>query len=140
MIVRKKYLAGGLLRGLSGQLIKRVVKGDKYKALSKKIKDFTSRAYKGKDKTLKKTETQLRKVKPMRETLEDLVKMQNTKGLRYSTSPKAVKRVTRQALDKIKKYEKQKNLEAKEYVRSVGKTRHFKGGLITKPKLAKRGF
>jgi hypothetical protein len=50
----------------------------------------------------------------------------------------------RAILGALKNFTKQKNfpkrLEAVEYMKSKGATKNFKGGLIRKPKLAKRGF
>ena len=141
MIVRKKYLLGGLIKGLSGKIIKGVVKGDKYKKFSQEVKKRVSEFYKGKDKTLKKHEEKLRKIEPMEEALEDIIRLQNTKQLRFSTGQsKQVKDATRDALNKIKEFKKQKKAEVKAFIESKGRTKNFKGGLIKKPRLAKRGF
>jgi len=135
MIVRKKYLAGGLIRGLAGQIIKRVVKGPKYKALAKEIKKRADKLYKGQDQTLKRHEVKIRKMKPMEEGLRDVV---SSKG--FSSKLPKVKEAATKALERVQKFTKQKKLEAREYIQSKGRKKHFKGGLIRKPKLAKRGF
>ena len=53
---RKRYLAGGLIKGMAGKIIKGVVKGDNYKKFSKEVKNFVKKSYKGKDKTLARHE------------------------------------------------------------------------------------
>ena len=82
---RKRYLAGGLIKGMAGKIIKGVVKGDNYKKFSKEVKNFVKKSYKGKDKTLARHEEKLRKIKPMRETLEDVVVAYNKRIQTYNT-------------------------------------------------------
>ena len=126
---RKRYLAGGLIKGMAGKIIKGVVKGDNYKKFSKEVKNFVKKSYKGKDKTLARHEEKLRKIKPMKETLEDVVVAYN-KRIQKPTTPRetkkniSVRKAAKDALDNLKSFEKQKKLEAKEYIQSKGKTKN----------------
>ena len=126
---RKRYLAGGLIKGMAGKIIKGVVKGDNYKKFSKEVKNFVKKSYKGKDKTLARHEEKLRKIKPMRETLEDVVVAYN-KRIQKPTAPRetkknlSVRKAAKDALDNLKSFEKQKKLEAREYIQSKGKTKN----------------
>jgi len=126
---RKRYLAGGLIKGMAGKIIKGVVKGDNYKKFSKEVKKFVKKSYKGKDKTLARHEEKLRKIKPMKEALEDVVVKYNEKVRKIATPKETKKNISvskaaRDALDNLKSFEKQKKLEAKEYIQSKGKTKN----------------
>tara|TARA_Y100001972_G_scaffold121287_1_gene165099 strand:+ start:355 stop:741 length:387 start_codon:yes stop_codon:yes gene_type:complete len=126
---RKRYLAGGLIKGMAGKIIKGVVKGDNYKKFSKEVKNFVKKSYKGKDKTLARHEEKLRKIKPMKEALEDVVVKYNKKVQKIATPKETKKNISvskaaRDALDNLKSFEKQKKLEAREYIQSKGKTKN----------------
>tara|TARA_R100001591_G_C4203512_1_gene144428 strand:- start:38 stop:424 length:387 start_codon:yes stop_codon:yes gene_type:complete len=126
---RKRYLAGGLIKGMAGKIIKGVVKGDNYKKFSKEVKNFVKKSYKGKDKTLARHEEKIRKIKPMKEALEDVVVKYNKKVQKIATPKETKKNISvskaaRDALDNLKSFEKQKKLEAREYIQSKGKTKN----------------
>jgi len=127
MIVRKK-LAGGLLQ--TGKVIRAAVNNPGFKRLGKNIQRTFKEAYK--DQNLAKTATKFEKARALIKALS------NFKKEKFFT--KAQKDSAGKAISELKKYQKQKKTEGIEYVKSKTATKNFKGGLIRKPKLAKRGF
>ncbi len=127
MIVRRK-LAGGLLQ--TGKIIRAAVNNPGFKNLSKGIQETLKKSMK--DQNLAKSATKIEKAGALLRALKNFQRNNNfSKNLRDSA---------KKAITEVKKYQKQKRTEATEYMKSKGATKNFKGGLIRKPKLAKRGF
>ena len=130
MIVRKKYLAGGLLKTGAKAV---------YKANKDSIKSFVKDKLKGK----------LNTAKNLRDAV-NIIKNRMLKGDKRSQTGDPI--VDTQRLYKLFRGEKQLNkylkstqdkLKARKdlkKLKSKGRKPNFKGGLIRKPKLAKRGF
>ena len=127
MIVKKK-LAGGLLQ--TGKVIRAAVKNPGFKSLSKTIKETIKDTLE--DQNLAKTATKYEKARAILGALKNFTKQKNF--------PKKLRDQAEKAITEVKKYQTKKRIEASEYMKSKGATKNFKGGLIRKPKLAKRGF
>lgn len=127
MIVRRK-LAGGLLQ--TGKVIRAAVNNPGFKSLSKKIRKRLKDSME--DQNLAKTATKYEKGRALLNALKNFSKEKNF--------PKSLRDQAKKAITEVKKYQRQKQAEAFGYLTSKGATKNFKGGLIRKPKLAKRGF
>tara|TARA_Y100000114_G_C11680334_1_gene288290 strand:- start:133 stop:516 length:384 start_codon:yes stop_codon:yes gene_type:complete len=127
MIVRKK-LAGGLLQ--TGKVIRAAVNNPGFKRLGKNIQRTLKEALE--DQNLAKSATKYEKAGALLKALK------NFRKEKFFT--KSQKDSAGKAISELKKYQKQKRTEAVEYMRSKSATKNFKGGLIRKRKLAKRGF
>ena len=127
MIVRRKF-AGGLLK--TGKVIRAAVNNPGFKSLSKGIRETLKKNLE--DQNLAKSATKIEKAGALLRALKNFTKQKNF--------PKILRDDAKKAITEVKKYQKQKRTEATEYMKSKGATKNFKGGLIRKPKLAKRGF
>ena len=130
MIVRKKYLAGGLL----GTAAKAV-----YKANKGKIKSFMKDKLKGKLNTTKNLRDAVNIIKDKMlkgdkkyKTGDSTLDTQKLYGL--MKGEKQLNKFLKKTQDKIKGTKDLKKLK------SEGRKPNFKGGLIRKPKLAIKGF
>ena len=130
MIVRKKYLAGGLL----GTAAKAV-----YKANKGKIKSFMKDKLKGKLNTTKNLRDAVNIIKDKMlkgdkkyKTGDSTLDTQKLYGL--MKGEKQLNKFLKKTQDKIKGTKDLKKLK------SEGRKPNFKGGLIKKPRLAKRGY
>ena len=130
MIIRKKYLAGGLLKTAAKAV---------YKANKDKIKSFVKNKLKGKLNTTKNLREAVNIVKNKMlkgdkkyKTGDPILDTQKLYGL--MKGEKQLNKFLKKTQDKIKGKKVDRKL-----TREVRKDK-FKGGLITKPKLAKRGF
>ena len=114
--MRKKFLSGGLLK--TGSVIKEAVKNQGFKDLKGRIKKFMKAAYKGgeKDKYLEKQEFKLRKGMALEKAMGNFVKSKSFSKKNIESGKKA--------LEQIKKYNKLKRLEAREYIKSKGKPKN----------------
>ena len=111
---RKRYLAGGLIK--TGKVIREAVKNEVFKKLKTRIKNFLDDAYEGKDKTLKRQEFKIRKGEALETAMKNFVKSKRFNKSNTDQASRAVKQ--------LEKYNKQKKLEAKEYLKSKGKTKN----------------
>ena len=127
MIVRKK-LAGGLIQ--TGKVIRAAVNNPGFKRLGKSIQQTFKDALE--DQNLAKSATKYEKARALIKALKNFRK--------EKIFTKSQKDSAGKAISELKKYQKQKRTEATEYMKSKTATKNFKGGLIRKPKLAKRGF
>ena len=127
MIVKKK-LAGGLLQ--TGKVIRAAVNNPGFKSLSKNIQKRLKDSLE--DQNLAKSATKYEKARALLGALKNFTKQKNF--------PKRLRDEAKKAITEVKKYQTKKRIEASEYMKSKGATKNFKGGLIRKPKLAKRGF
>ena len=130
MVVRKKYLAGGLL----GTAAKAV-----YKANKGKIKSFMKDKLKGKLNTTKNLKDAVNIIKDKMlkgdkryKTGDSTLDTQKLYGL--MKGEKKLNKFLKKTQDKLKARKDLKKLK------SEGRKPNFKGGLIKKPKLAQRGF
>ena len=130
MIVRKKYFAGGLLRTAAKAV---------YKANKGKIKSFVKDKLKGKLNTTKNLRDAVNIIKNKMlkgdkkyKTGDSILDTQKLYGL--MKGEKQLNKFLKKTQDKIKVTKDLKKLK------SEGRKSNFKGGLVRKPKLAKRGF
>ena len=114
--MRKKFLSGGLLK--TGPVIREAVKNPGFKDLKKRITNFLDKAYKGKDRDpyLKKQEFKVRTGEALEKAMSNFVKEKGFSKKNIESGKKA--------LEQIKKYNQQKKLEAREYIKSKGKTKN----------------
>jgi len=129
-MIRKKYLAGGLL-GTGAKAV--------YKANKGKIKSFVKDKLKGKLNTTKNLRDAVNIIKDKMlkgdkkfKTGDPIADTKKLHGL--MKGEKQLNKFLKKTQDKIKGTKDLKKLK------STGRKPNFKGGLITKPKLAKRGF
>ena len=127
MIVRRKF-AGGLLK--TGKVIRAAVNNPGFKSLSKNIQKTLKDSLE--DQNLAKSATKYEKARALLGALKNFTKQKNF--------PQTLRDQAKKAITEVKKYQTRKKTEAVEYLKSKGATKNFKGGLIRKPKLAKRGF
>jgi hypothetical protein len=130
MIVRKKYLAGGLL----GTAAKAV-----YKANKGKIKSFMKDKLKGKLNTTKNLRDAVNIIKDKMlkgdkkyKTGDSILDTQKLYGL--MKGERKLNKFLKKTQDKLKARKDLKKLK------SEGRKPNFKGGLIRKPKLAIKGY
>ena len=130
MIVRKKYLAGGLL-GTDAKAV--------YKANKGKIKSFMKDKSKGKLNTTKNLRDAVNIIKDKMlkgdkryKTGDSILDTQKLYGL--MKGERKLNKFLKKTQDKLKARKDLKKLK------SEGRKPNFKGGLIKKPRLAKRGF
>ena len=145
MIIRKKYLAGGLIRGAISYATKKFLKEGSKKFPSKSIKKGLTKNQRTQADTYRKAKIVEYAHNKLNKLGENITSVVTPKGrvFRQQKNKKHFDRVNK-TLDKITKDQKKlrtmgdvlknKNLKAQ------GRKPNFKGGLIRKPKLAKRGF
>lgn len=129
-MIRKKYLAGGLL-GTGAKAV--------YKANKGKIKSFVKDKLKGKLGTAKNLREAVKIIKDKMlkgdkqfKTGDPIADTKKLHGL--MKGEKQLNKYLKSTQDKIKAGKDIKKLK------SEGRQLNFKGGLIKKPKLAKRGY
>lgn len=130
MIVRKKYLAGGLLRTAAKAV---------YKANKGKIKSFMKDKLKGKLNTTKNLRDAVNIIKDKMlkgdkkyKTGDSILDTQKLYGL--MKGERKLNKFLKKTQDKLKARKDLKKLK------SEGRKPNFKGGLIRKPKLAIKGY
>jgi hypothetical protein len=129
MIVRRKFAGGLVIQGL-----KMILKDP---ASKKALRDLTKF---GKEAGASKMDINTKKAQGLKKYTKIIEKKIREQGL---TNPKFTKKgikIMKDTRSKLTEYLK-KNIEKRKAMKeAVGKTKNFKGGLIRKPKLAKRGF
>jgi hypothetical protein len=129
MIVRRKFAGGLVIQGL-----KMILKDP---ASKKALRDLTKF---GKEAGASKMDINTKKAQGLKKYTKIIEKKIREQGL---TNPKFTKKgikIMKDTRAKLTEYLK-KNIEKRKAMKeAVGKTKNFKGGLIRKPKLARRGF
>jgi hypothetical protein len=137
MIIRKKYLAGGLIRGAISYATKKFLKEGSKKFPKSVIKEGITKSQKTQADTFRKAkivEYAHNKLQKLGGKIfkKDKIKTKGHFGRADKMGTKIVK--DQNKLERMVDVLKNKNLKAQ------GRKPNFKGGLIRKPKLAKRGF
>ena len=146
MIVRKKYFAGGLLRGAISYATKKFLKEG-----SKKFpKSVIKKTHKSKGITKSLTKSQrtqadtFRKAKIVEHAHNKLQKLGGRifKGDKIKTKPhfRRADNMGKKIVKDQNKLERMVDVLKNKNLKAQGRKPNFKGGLIKKPKLAKRGF
>ena len=129
MIVRRKFAGGLVIQGL-----KMILKDP---ASKKALRDLTKF---GREAGASKMDINTKKAQGLKKYTKIIEKKIREQGL---TNPKFTKKgikIMKDTRAKLTEYLK-KNIEKRKAMKeAVGKTKNFKGGLIRKPKLARRGF
>ena len=137
MIIWKKYLAGGLIRGAISYATKKFLKEGSKKFPKSVIKEGITKSQKTQADTFRKAkivEYAHNKLQKLGGKIfkKDKIKTKGHFGRADKMGTKIVK--DQNKLERMVDVLKNKNLKAQ------GRKPNFKGGLIRKPKLAKRGF
>ena len=137
MIIRKKYLAGGFIRGAISYATKKFLKEGSKKFPKSVIKEGITKSQKTQADTFRKAkivEYAHNKLQKLGGKIfkKDKIKTKGHFGRADKMGTKIVK--DQNKLERMVDVLKNKNLKAQ------GRKPNFKGGLIRKPKLAKRGF
>ena len=130
MIIRKKYLAGGLItKGL------RMILKDP--ASKKALKDLTKFGREAGASRFNINTKKAEGLKKYSKIIENKIKEQGLSKPEFNKKGIKLMKDTRSKLTQYLKKNREKEKAMKE---AVGRTKNFKGGLIKKPRLAKRGF
>ena len=130
MIVRKKYLAGGLItKGL-----KMILKDP---ASKKALKDLTKL---GKEAGASRFDINTKKAEGLKKYSKIIENKIRQQGLSKPEFTKKGIKFMKDTRSKLTQYLKKNREKVKAMKEGGERTKNFKGGLIRKPRLAKRGF
>jgi hypothetical protein len=130
MIMRKKYLAGGLItKGL------RMILKDP--ASKKALKDLTKL---GREAGASRFDINTKKAEGLKKYSKIIENKIRERGLTKPEFTKKGIKFMKDTRSKLTKYLKKNREKVKAMKEGAERTKNFKGGLIRKPKLAKRGF
>ena len=129
MIIRKK-LAGGLIT----QGLRMILKDP---ASKKALKDLTKL---GREAGASRFEINTKKAQGLKKYTKIIENKIKQKGLTKPEFTKKGIKFMKDTRSKLTQYLKKNREKQKAMKEAVGKTKNFKGGLIKKPKLARRGF
>jgi hypothetical protein len=130
MIMRKKYLAGGLItKGL------RMILKDP--ASKKALKDLTKL---GREAGASRFDINTKKAEGLKKYSKIIENKIRERGLTKPEFTKKGIKFMKDTRSKLTQYLKKNREKVKAMKEGAERTKNFKGGLIRKPKLAKRGF
>ena len=130
MIIRKKYLAGGLItKGL------RMILKDP--ASKKALKDLTKL---GREAGASRFNINTKKAEGLKKYSKIIENKIREQGLSKPEFTKKGIKFMKDTRSKLTQYLKKNREKEKAMKEAAGRTKNFKGGLIKKPRLAKRGF
>jgi len=129
MIIRKK-LAGGLIT----QGLRMILKDPASKKALRDLKKF------GQEAGASRFEINTKKAEGLKKYTKIIENKIKEKGLTKPEFTKKGIKFMKDTRSKLTQYLKKNREKQKAMKEAVGKTKNFKGGLIKKPKLARRGF